>query len=127
MVYSHKGKICDDHQNKLKYGDQLVLLVFATPPSKIILTEFSLMSFEVISKSYLIFFFKCYATTKPSTSGTKATASWKVESKGSQKVELSGCDTTQIRREDELLIMITRGNLSDYGKYEILKVEDVSG
>lgn len=23
--------------------------------------------------------------------------------------------------------MITRGNLSDYGKYEILKVEDVSG
>ena len=58
---------------------------------------------------------------------TKATASWQVEAKGSQKVVLSGCDTTQIRREDELLFMITRGSLSDYGKYQILKVEDVSG
>ena len=57
----------------------------------------------------------------------KAAGSWKVESKGSQKVVLSGCDITQIRREDELLFMITRGSLSDYGKYEILKVEDVSG
>ena len=53
---------------------------------------------------------------------TKAAASWKVESKDSQKVVLSGCDTAKIRREDEL-----RGSLSDYGKYEILKVEDVSG
>ena len=58
---------------------------------------------------------------------TKTAASWEVESKGSQKVVFSGCDTTQIRREDELLFMVTRGSLSDYGKYEILKVEDVSG
>ena len=58
---------------------------------------------------------------------TKATASWQVESKGSQKVVLSGCDATQIRKEEELLFMITRGNLSDYGKHEILKVKDVSG
>ena len=58
---------------------------------------------------------------------TKVAASWEVQSKGSQKVVLSGCDATQIRKEDELLFMITRGSLSDYGKYEILKVEGVSG
>lgn len=58
---------------------------------------------------------------------TKATFSWKVESKSLHSVVFSSCDTAQINREDELLFMITRGSLSDYGKYEILKVEDVNG
>ena len=53
--------------------------------------------------------------------------SWEVESIGSQNVVFSGCDATHIRRDDELLFMTTRGSLSDYGKYEILKVERVDG
>ena len=84
------------------------------------------MSFEVNSNSYLLPF-EVLCNNETLDICTKAAASWKVESKDSQKVVLSGCDTTQIRREDELLFMITRGSLSEYGKYEILKVEDVSG
>ena len=57
---------------------------------------------------------------------TKATASWEVESKSLQNAALSGCDHAKINKEDELLFMITRGGLSDYGKYEILKVEEVN-
>ena len=58
---------------------------------------------------------------------TKAMTSWEVESIGSQNVVFSGCDATHIRRDDDLLFMTTRGSLSDYGKYEILKVERVDG
>ena len=53
--------------------------------------------------------------------------SWEVKSKSSQNVEFSGCDIAQISRDDELLFMITRGSLSDYGKHEISNVEDVNG
>ncbi|KAL9952300.1 hypothetical protein ACROYT_G039535 [Oculina patagonica] len=58
---------------------------------------------------------------------TKAMFSWEVTSTSSQNAVLSNCDTTQIKRGDELLFMLTRGSLADYGKYEIMKVKDVNG
>lgn len=53
--------------------------------------------------------------------------SWEVESANSQDAVLSNCDTAQIKRGVELLFMVTRGSLSDYGKYEIMTVKHVNG
>ncbi|KAL9952301.1 hypothetical protein ACROYT_G039536 [Oculina patagonica] len=58
---------------------------------------------------------------------TKATFSWEATFAPPHSVVLSGCDSDQIKRGDELLFIITRGSLPDYGKYEIIKVKDVNG
>jgi len=40
---------------------------------------------------------------------------------------LSNCDPSKINSGDELLFIVTRGSLDHYGKYEIMKVQDVNG
>ena len=53
--------------------------------------------------------------------------SWTVVSAGPQNVVLSNCDSNKINSGDELLFMVARGSLDHYGKYEIMKVQDVNG
>ena len=57
----------------------------------------------------------------------KAMPSWTVVSAGPQNAVLSNCDPSKINSGDELLFIVTRGSLDHYGKYEIMKVQDVNG
>lgn len=56
----------------------------------------------------------------------KAMFSWEVTSITTQNAVLSNCDTKQIKGGDQMFFMITRGSLSDYGKYEVMTVKDVN-
>ncbi|XP_073249791.1 uncharacterized protein [Porites lutea] len=57
----------------------------------------------------------------------KAMSSWTVTSAGLQNAELSNCDASKILPGYELLFIVTRGSLDDYGKYEIMRITDVDG
>lgn len=59
---------------------------------------------------------------------TQVMKSWEVNSAESNKVVLNNCkDAEKIQRGDEIIFIATRGNLSNHGKYEIMKVNNITG
>ena len=91
--------------------------------SSIVFAHLTYKSFPTI----FLFLFKVLCKDETLDICTKVMFSLEVESANSQDAVLSNCDTAQIKRGVDLLFMVTRGSLSDYGKYEIMTVKHVNG
>ena len=50
---------------------------------------------------------------------------WKVLSMEEKSLRLENCTRAQLERGDKLFLFVSRGPLSDYGKYRLVKVKKV--
>ena len=48
-------------------------------------------------------------------------------SHGPKNTVLSNCDASKIKPGYEMLFIVTRGSLDDFGKYEITRVTEMNG
>ncbi len=51
--------------------------------------------------------------------------SWKISKMEKKSLYLADCTTEQLKRGDKLFLFVSRAQLSDYGKYKLVKVKKV--
>jgi len=49
---------------------------------------------------------------------------WRVQSLNGSKMTLDKCNPSDVHHVNELLVFVSQSNLSDYGKYEIVQIDN---